>query len=54
MFDEGAGAGGYSGGGNGNGGGNTVEFTAKEKALGAKLGITQEDYKKYGNRVSKK
>lgn len=30
------------------------EFTAKEKALGAKLGLTPEDYKKYANRVSKR
>lgn len=36
------------------GGVNTVEFTARERALGAKLGITAEDYKKYGSRVSKK
>jgi len=31
-----------------------VEFTAREKALGNKLGITPEDYKKYGSKVSKK
>lgn len=32
----------------------TVEFTSREKALGAKLGITAEDYKKYGPRLNKK
>lgn len=53
MFDGGTGGGGY-GAGNGESNPNTVEFTAKEKALGAKLGITQEDYKKYGARVSKR
>ena len=31
-----------------------VEFSASEKSLGAKLGITAEDYKKYGSRVTKK
>jgi len=36
------------------GNGSGVEFTSREKALGAKLGITDEDYKKYGPRVSKK
>lgn len=53
MFDMGAGGGGY-GAGSGENNGNTVEFTAKERALGAKLGLTAEDYKKYGPRVSKK
>lgn len=53
IFDSGAGAGGYGGGG-GEGNGSTVEFTAKERALGAKLGLTAEDYKKYGSRVSKR
>jgi hypothetical protein len=52
VFDMGTGGGGYSGGGGDNP--DTVEFTAKEKALGAKLGITSEDYKKYSSRVSKK
>lgn len=27
------------------------EFTSREKALGAKMGITADDYKKYGNRI---
>ena len=55
MFDGGIGGGGAGNGGNG-GGENTggVEFTSREKALGAKLGISAEDYKKYGGRVSKK
>lgn len=53
MFDMGTGSGG-PGGGSGSGGGDTNEFTAKEKALGAKLGITDADYKKYGPRVSKR
>lgn len=52
MFDMGTGAGGFSQFGNNNGSG--VEFTAKERALGAKLGLTEADYKKYGPRVSKK
>jgi len=52
MFDGGTGGGGYSGGFSG--GVNTVEFTAREKALGAKLGITEEDYKKYGSRLTNK
>jgi len=30
-----------------------VEFTAREIALGTKLGISEEDYKKYSTRVSK-
>lgn len=35
-------------------GGPKVEFTAREKALGAKFGITAEDYKKYGPKLGKK
>lgn len=31
-----------------------VEFTAREKALGSKMGISAEDYKKYGSRLNKK
>ena len=31
-----------------------ADFSAKEKALGEKMGITAEDYKKYAGRVSKK
>lgn len=31
-----------------------VEFTAREKALGAKLGISEDDYKKYSSRLYKK
>lgn len=53
IFDAGLGGGGPGGGGNGGGEGG-VEFTAKEKQLGAKLGISEADYKKYGPRVSKK
>lgn len=47
-------------GGSGNGAdfkesnGSTVEFTARERALGAKLLITPEDYKKYGPRLTNK
>lgn len=52
MFDSGipGGAGGMKGGA-GFGGESKVEFTAREKALGAKMGITTEDYKKYGNKT---
>lgn len=54
-MDGGIGGGGYGGkGGSGDGGEGTVEFTSREKALGAKLGITAEDYKKYGPRINKK
>jgi len=35
-------------------GGDAVEFSPREKAIGAKLGITAEDYKKYGPKLSKK
>lgn len=54
MFDGGIGGGGAGYGGSGGEGGSGPEFTAREKALGAKLGISAEDYKKYGGRVSKK
>lgn len=37
-----------------NSGSGPVEFTAAEKALGAKLGITEEDYKKFGPRLKNK
>ncbi len=37
-----------------NGGSAGVEFTSKEKQLGAKLGITEEDYKKYGPKLTNK
>lgn len=40
--------------GNGGGGNGAVEFTPREKALGAKLGITEQDYKTYGPRVKTK
>lgn len=53
IFDGGTGNGGKGGGGEGGGEGG-VEFSAKEKALGKKLGITDADYKKYGSRVSKR
>jgi len=49
--------GGTSGGGRGGGGvssESTNEFSSKEKALGAKLGLSDADYKKYGARVSKR
>jgi len=36
------------------GGEGTVEFTAREKALGNKMGITSDDYKKYGPRLKNK
>lgn len=52
MFDDGLGGGGYHGGGEGSS--TKVEFTAREKALGAKLGIKEEDYKKYGPKLGKK
>lgn len=53
MFDSGTGGGGHGGGGNG-GGTSGVEFTAREKALGAKMGITDADYKKYGPKLKTK
>lgn len=52
MFDMGTGGGGFGGGGEYNQ--NTVEFTAREKSLGKKLGITDADYKKYGPRLTVK
>jgi len=52
MFDEGIGGG--QGGGDMKPGESGNEFSSRERALGAKLGITPEDYKKYGPRVSKK
>lgn len=36
------------------GGVDGADFTPREKALGAKFGITAEDYKKYAGRVSKR
>lgn len=44
-------------GGRGEGGykeSNIPEFSTRERQLGAKLGITDEDYKKYGSKVSKR
>jgi hypothetical protein len=52
MFDGGVGGGTHNRGAdipNSSG----VEFTAREKALGEKLGITPEDYKKFGPRLTK-
>lgn len=55
MFDSGAGGGGMGSGGYGEGGGaNTPEFSAREKALGQKLGISDADYKKYGSKLTNK
>lgn len=53
MFDMGAGGGGY-GGGHSNQEGNLTEFSARELALGAKLGNKPEDFKKYASRLSKR
>jgi hypothetical protein len=53
ILDGGIGGGGMGGGQGVGEGGTTVEFTAREKALGAKMGISSEDYKKYGARLSK-
>jgi hypothetical protein len=50
IFDGGVGGGGFSRGGAGNSD-SKVEFTPREKALGAKLGLTEEDYKKYGSKL---
>ena len=47
-------AGGQGSGVQGSGGQGGVEFTTREKALGAKFGITEADYKKYGERLNKK
>ena len=51
MFDGGIGGGGTHGDGGNGGGDSKVEFTPREKALGAKLGISEEDYKKYGSKL---
>lgn len=49
----------FDGGGRGmdfnqGGAGGSADFSSNEKALGAKLGINEDDYKKYGSRVSKR
>lgn len=53
MFDYGVGGAGGGDGFKGGSGGDGNDFTARERALGAKLGITEADYKKYASRVSK-
>jgi multidrug efflux pump subunit AcrA (membrane-fusion protein) len=53
MFDAGIGGGGPGAGAGAGEGAATVEFTAREKALGEKLGLTAADYKKYGPRLRK-
>jgi hypothetical protein len=53
IFDGGIGGDG-KGEGFKQGGGESVEFTAREKAIGEKLGLTAEDYKKYGPRLKNK
>lgn len=53
IFDGGIGGEG-KGEGFKSGGGEGVDFTAREKAIGSKLGITAEDYKKYGPRLKNK
>jgi hypothetical protein len=50
MFDGGIGGGGNHN-NSGAGGDKSVEFTPREKALGAKFGITEDDYKKYGPKL---
>ena len=52
VMHDGGGAGSGDGGGDGGTGG--VVFTANEKSLGSKLGITPEDYKKYGPKLNNK
>ena len=54
IFDSGIGGGGRGASGVGSGGQSKTEFSASEKSLGAKLGIDEEDYKKYGDRITKK
>tara|TARA_R110000868_G_scaffold171824_2_gene407609 strand:- start:1859 stop:2536 length:678 start_codon:yes stop_codon:yes gene_type:complete len=55
MFDMGANSGGMGDGSYGGGGGASgPEFTSREKALGAKLGISDADYKKYGSKLTNK
>lgn len=54
IFDGGIDGSRGGSGGSSDGAPSGVEFSAREKALGAKLGISAEDYKKYANRVSKK
>lgn len=51
MFDGGIGGGSMGVGGGYSEAAAGPEFTSREKALGAKMGISQEDYKKYGNRI---
>ncbi len=53
IFDSGI-SGGGQGGYKAGGGGESVEFTSNEKALGKRFGITDEDYKKYGSRLTNK
>ncbi len=54
MFDGGIGVSGVGSGATKDGDtSNGIEFTAREKALGAKMGITPEDYKKFSSRLSK-
>jgi hypothetical protein len=53
IFDSGISGGGYSG-DRGGDTGNHVEFTKNEKLLGKRFGITDEDYKKYGGRLTNK
>lgn len=54
IFDGGISSGGQGSGVGAGEGAATVEFSAKERELGAKLGLSAEDYKKYGSKVSKK
>jgi hypothetical protein len=53
IFDAGIGGGGPGAGAGAGEGAAAVEFTTREKALGEKLGITAEDYKKFGPRLRK-
>lgn len=53
IFDGGIG-GGAGGAEFKDGGTGGVEFTSREKSLGGKMGITPEDYKKYGPRLTNK
>jgi len=54
IFDGGMGGGGRGMDDKGGASGDKAEFSTKEVALGNKLGITEEDRKKYGSKVSKR
>lgn len=54
IFDGGIQGGSRGGGSINDPSGSGANFSSNERVLGSKLGITEEDYKKYGSRVSKR